>query len=160
MSLFVPDVSVAEKILRSAVVYVFLLVAFRMAGKRTLGQMTAFDLIVLLVISNVVQNALIGNDNSVGGGLLGATTILILNGVVAWLTFRSKRLERIIENTPTVLVRHGRIRWESLRRERMSLPELRTALRREGVLTVGDVRYAILEEDGRVSVIPRQREAR
>ena len=89
MSLFVPDVSVAEKILRSAVVYVFLLVAFRMAGKRALGQMTAFDLIVLLVISNVVQNALIGNDNS-----------------------------------------------------------------------VGEVGYAILAEDGRVSVIPRAREAR
>ena len=160
MGLFVPDVSVAEKVLRSAVVYVFLLVAFRLAGKRTLCQMTPFDLIVLLVISNVVQNALIGNDNSVGGGLLGATTILVLNAVLAWLTFRYKRIERVVENTPTVLVKHGRIRWENLRRERMSLPELRTALRREGVLTFGDVRYAILEEDGRVSVIPRRRGAR
>ncbi len=160
MSLFVPEVPVAEKIIRSAAVYIFLLIAFRLAGKRTLGQMTPFDLIVLLVISNVVQNALIGNDNSVGGGLLGATCILVINGVVAWLTSRNKRFERLVENTPTVLVRHGRIRWDNLRRECMSLPELRAALRREGILTFGDVRYAILEEDGRLSVIPRASAAR
>src|SRR5574341_2541463 len=104
-----PDISVLENVIRSAVVYLFLLCAFRLAGKRQLGQMTAFDLVVLLVISNVVQNALIGNDNSLGGGLLGATVILLLNAVVAWLTFRHKRVERVIEHAPTVLVWHGRI---------------------------------------------------
>jgi uncharacterized membrane protein YcaP (DUF421 family) len=153
VNILIPDIPVIEKVIRSAAVYLFLLVAFRLAGKRQLGQMTAFDLVVLLVISNVVQNALIGNDNSLGGGLLGATVILLLNAVVAWLTFRYKRVERLVEQMPTVLVRHGRILRENLRRERLSLPELRAALRREGVVSLRDVRYALLEEDGHLSVI-------
>ena len=78
MRLWLPDIPLVEKVVRSVVVYVFLLAAFRLVGKRQLGQMTPFDLVVLLVISNVVQNALIGNDNSLGGGLVGATTILVL----------------------------------------------------------------------------------
>ena len=155
MNILIPEIAVAEKVIRSAAVYVFLLVAFRLCGKRQLGQMTAFDVIVLLVISNVVQNALIGNDNSLGGGLLGAIVILLLNSAVAWLTFRYKRLERVVEHTPTVLVKHGRILRESLRRERLSLPELRAALRREGVVSLAGVRYVILEEDGHLSVIRR-----
>ena len=156
MNILVPDISVVEKVIRSAAVYLFLLLAFRVTGKRQLGQMTAFDLVVLLVISNVVQNALIGNDNSLGGGLLGAVVILLLNVVVAWLTFRHKRVERLVEHTPTVLVKHGRILRENLRRELLSLAELRAALRREGVVSLRDVRYAILEEDGHLSVIPKR----
>ncbi len=155
MTLLTPDIPVLEKVIRSAVVYLFLLIAFRLAGKRQLGQMTAFDLVVLLIISNVVQNALIGNDNSLGGGLLGATVILLLNAGVAWLTFRHKRVERLVEHSPTVLVRHGQILRENLRRERLSLPELRAALRREGMVSLHNVRYVILEEDGHLSVIAR-----
>jgi uncharacterized membrane protein YcaP (DUF421 family) len=154
VNILIPEIPVVEKVIRSAVVYLFLLIAFRLAGKRQLGQMTAFDLIVLLVISNVLQNAMIGNDNSLGGGLLGATVILLLNAAVAWLTFRHKRVERLIEQTPTVLVRHGQILRENLRRERLSLPELRAALRREGIVSLRDVRYVLLEEDGHLSVIP------
>ncbi|HET8579119.1 MAG TPA: YetF domain-containing protein [Methylomirabilota bacterium] len=150
-----PEIAVAEKLLRSAVVYLFLLIAFRLMGKRQLGQMTAFDLVVLLIISNVVQNALIGNDNSLGGGLIGATAILLLNAGVAWLTFRYKRLERLVEHSPTVIVRHGRILRENLRQERLSLSELRSALRQQGVMSLRDVRYVILEEDGKLSVITR-----
>jgi uncharacterized membrane protein YcaP (DUF421 family) len=89
MNILVPDISIAEKLLRSVAVYTFLLVAFRLCGKRQLGQLSAFDLVVLLIISNVVQNAVIGNDNSLGGGLLGATTILLLNLLVAYVTFAS-----------------------------------------------------------------------
>jgi uncharacterized membrane protein YcaP (DUF421 family) len=151
--ILIPEIPVVEKVIRSAVVYLFLLVAFRLAGKRQLGTMTAFDLVVLLVISNVVQNALIGNDNSLGGGLLGATVILVLNAIVAWVTSRSKRMERIVEHTPTILVRHGRILRENLRRERLSLPELRAALRREGIVSLRNVHYVLLEEDGHLSVI-------
>src|SRR5215472_8697539 len=90
MNILVPDIAVAEKILRSVVVYGFLLVAFRIAGKRQLGQMTPFDLIVLLIISNVLQNAAIGADNSLGGGLLGAAVIIFLNYLIGWLTFRHR----------------------------------------------------------------------
>ncbi len=155
MGILIPDIPLVEKIVRSVAVYLFLLVAFRIAGKRQLGQMTAFDLVVLLIISNVVQNAVIGNDNSLGGGLFGATVILVLNGVVAWFTFRYKRVERLVEHIPTVLVKHGRIVRENLRRERLSLPEFRAALRREGLVSLEDVRYVILEEDGHLSVIRR-----
>ena len=153
MHILIPEIPVIEKVVRSAVVYLFLLVAFRLAGKRQLGTMTAFDLVVLLVISNVVQNALIGNDNSLGGGLLGATVILVLNAIVAWLTFRFKRLERIVEHTPTILVKHGRILRENLRRERLSLHEVRAALRREGIASLRNVHYVLLEEDGHLSVL-------
>jgi uncharacterized membrane protein YcaP (DUF421 family) len=156
MNILVPDIAVAEKILRSVAVYGFLLVAFRIAGKRQLGQMTAFDLIVLLIISNVLQNAAIGNDNSLGGGLLGATVIIVLNYLIAWLTYRHRGLERIVENSPTILVKHGHVLRSNLDRERMSLPELRAALRKEGIATFAEVRYAILEEDGHVTVIPRR----
>ncbi len=153
MDIWIPDIALLEKLIRSVVVYLFLLIAFRLAGKRQLGQMTAFDLVVLLIISNVVQNAVIGNDNSLGGGLFGATVIFLLNAGVAWLTFRFKPIERLVEHTPTVLVRSGRILRENLRRERLSLPEFRAALRREGVVSLRDVRYVILEEDGHLSVV-------
>jgi uncharacterized membrane protein YcaP (DUF421 family) len=156
MGMMVPDIAVAEKVLRSVGVYLFLLVAFRVAGKRLLGQLTAFDLVVLLVISNVLQNAAIGSDNSLGGGLIGASVIIALNWLVAWLTFRHKRLERIVENVPTVLIKHGQVLRSNLDREHMSMPELRAALRKEGITTMSEVRYAILEEDGHVSVIPRR----
>ncbi|HEY7654047.1 MAG TPA: YetF domain-containing protein [Methylomirabilota bacterium] len=155
MNLLVPDVSVAEKVLRSVVVYAFLLVAFRLCGKRQLGQLTAFDLVVLLIISNVVQNAIIGNDNSLGGGLIGATTILLVNAAVAYVTFRFKRADRIIEHSPTLLVRHGRVLRANLRRERLGPRDLRAAMRHHGVVSVRDIRYAFLEEDGHVSVISR-----
>jgi uncharacterized membrane protein YcaP (DUF421 family) len=153
MNILVPDISIAEKLLRSVVVYTFLLVAFRLCGKRQLGQLSAFDLVVLLIISNVVQNAVIGNDNSLGGGLLGATTILLLNLGVAYVTFRLKRADRLIEHSPTVLVRHGRILRDNLRRERLGPRDLRAALRHHGVVSIRDIRYAFLEEDGHVSVI-------
>ncbi len=156
MNILVPDIAIAEKVVRSVVVYLFLLVGFRLAGKRQLGQMTAFDLVVLLVISNVVQNALIGNDNSLGGGLVGATVILALNAIVARVTFRHKPIERLIENSPTVLVRHGRVLHDNLRRECLSVPEFRAALRKQGVVSLRDVRYVVLEEDGHLSVIPRR----
>jgi uncharacterized membrane protein YcaP (DUF421 family) len=151
--LWIPDVPLVEKVVRSVVVYVFLLAAFRLVGKRQVGQMTPFDLVVLLIISNIVQNALIGDDNSLGGGLLGATTILVVNALVAWTTFRSKRLRRVVEHTPTILVRHGQILWENLARERLSLSEFHAALRREGVVTVRGLRYVLLEQDGHLSVL-------
>jgi uncharacterized membrane protein YcaP (DUF421 family) len=156
MDILIPDIAITEKVVRSVGVYLFLLTAFRLAGKRQLGQLTAFDLVVLLVISNVLQNAAIGSDNSLGGGFVGASVIIALNWMVAWLTFRHKRLERIVENVPTVLGKHGQVLHTNLDSEHMSMPELRAALRKEGITTMSEVRYAILEEDGHVSVIPRR----
>src|SRR5205807_866869 len=106
--------------LRSVVVYVFLLVAFRLTGKRQVGQLTPFDLIVLLIISNVVQNALIGNDNSLGGGLVGAAAILALNTVVVEVTYHSRRARRLLEAQPTLLIHDGRLLEDNMRRERVT----------------------------------------
>jgi uncharacterized membrane protein YcaP (DUF421 family) len=153
MHLWVPDIPLVEKVVRSVVVYVFLLAAFRLAGKRQLGQMTPFDLIVLLIISNVLQNGLIGNDNSLGGGLVGATAILVANAVVAWMTFRFKRVRWAVEHPPTILVHHGRILRDNLASERISRSEFHAALRREGIVTVRGLRYVLLEQDGHFSVI-------
>ena len=159
LNIFVPEISLAEKVIRSVVVYLFLLVAFRFTGKRQVGQLTPFDLVVLLIISNVVQNAVIGNDNSLGGGLIGAVTILALNYAVAGIAYRSKRARRMLEAQPTLLIHNGRILHENLRRERITLDELLAALRRSGVVEPAHVRLAVLEENGAISVIPRTAEA-
>ena len=140
--------------LRAAAVYVFLLIAFRLTGKRQIGQLTPFDLVVLLVISNIVQNAMIGNDNSLGGGLIGATTILTLNWAVVELTFRFKRLRRLLEARPTVLIHDGQILHDRLRAERITMDDLEAAVRRGGIADPTRVRFAVLEESGGISVVP------
>ncbi len=153
MHWWIPEISVFEKILRSGIVYLFLLVAFRLLGKRQVGQLTPFDLIVLLIISNVLQNAMIGPDSSVTGGLIGATTVLALNWVVARVTMASRKVERLVEGVPTILVHHGRVVEENLRRELISREELLSALRKQGIFSISDVKVAVLEESGAVSVL-------
>jgi uncharacterized membrane protein YcaP (DUF421 family) len=153
--LFIPDVSLAEKVFRSVVIYLFILLVFRFSGKRQVGQLTPFDLVVLLILSNVVQNAVIGNDNSLGGGLIGAVTILVLNYLVVEIAFRSKRARRLLEPQPTLLIHNGRILEENLHRERITHDELLVALRRTGVVEPSKVRFAVLEENGGISVVPR-----
>jgi uncharacterized membrane protein YcaP (DUF421 family) len=154
MHLFVPDVPILEKIVRAAAVYLFLLLAFRLSGKRQVGQLTPFDLIVLLIISNVVQNAMIGKDDSLGGGLIGAVTIFVLNFIVAEIIFRSRTARHILEPQPTLLIHKGRILQKNLDRELMTLNDLMVALREGGIDDPACVKSAVLEENGRVSVIP------
>jgi len=156
MDFLFPEVSVIEKIVRCVIVYAFLLVVFRVMGKRQLGQMTAFDLIVLLIISELVQNAMIGDDNSVTGGLISVATLLALNAGVAWVTYRYKAAERLVEHAPTILVRHGRVLWDNVRREHMTPAEFRSALRHNGVVSLREVRFVLLEEDGHLSVIRKR----
>ncbi len=150
----VPEIPVLEKIVRPAIVYLFLLVAFRLAGKRELGQMTPFDLIVLLTISNVLQNAMIGPDSSLGGGIIGAVTMLVLNGVLARVTLWSPRLERVLAGTPTTLIEDGKIITVNLKNELMTMEELRRALRKHDLdeEDIAQVKRAWLELDGTVTV--------
>ena len=155
LNIFLPEITIAEKVLRSVVVYLFLLIAFRFTGKRQVGQLTPFDLVVLLIISNVVQNAVIGADNSLGGGLIGALTILLLNYAVVEIAFRYKRARRLLEATPTLLIHNGNVLHENLRRERVTLDDLLAALRKNGMVEPSQVRYAVLEENGAISVVPR-----
>jgi len=154
MDFLIPQVSLLEKIVRPLVVYLFLLIAFRLAGKRELGQMTPFDLIVLLTISNVLQNAMIGNDNSLGGGIVGALMLFVLNGTLSRAIYRFPGLARILEGEATTLIRNGVIVEPNLRREVMTIEELQRALRKHGLDwdEVTRVQQALLELDGTVTV--------
>jgi uncharacterized membrane protein YcaP (DUF421 family) len=149
--MWMPEVTVLERVVRAAVGYGFLLVAFRVTGKRQVGQLTPFDLVVLLIISNVMQNAMIGPDNSVTGGLVGAVTIFALNGLIARLTFASRRLEELIEGTPTTLVQDGQVDEDAMHRELVTHAELHTALREAGIFEPAHARYAVLENTGHIS---------
>jgi uncharacterized membrane protein YcaP (DUF421 family) len=148
-----PEIPLVEKIVRSLVVYVFLLVLFRLMGKREVAQMTVFDLVVLLVLSNVLQNAMIGPDNSVIGGLIGATTIMAINWLVGRLAYSSKWFERTIEGVPTILIHSGHMVEPNMRRAGISHEELLSNLRSQGVFCVDDVRAAVLEPSGKLSVL-------
>ena len=153
--LWLPDIPIWEKILRSGVIYLFILLAFRFTGKRQVGQLTPFDLVLLLIISNVVQNAVIGNDNSLGGGMIGAVTILALNYLVVALTYRFKPLRHIMAGEPTLLVHNGKVFKERMEREHITMQDLEAALRKNGVVGLEKVRFAVLEENGQISVIPK-----
>jgi uncharacterized membrane protein YcaP (DUF421 family) len=126
-------VGVAEKILRPIIVYAFLVICLRVFGKRQLAQLNPFDLVVLLSISNTVQNAIIGDDNSVTGGLLGAFSLFAINYLVVRFVFRHRALDQILEGEPTVLIDRGEIRRDSLAKELLSEPELEIAPTDRGV---------------------------
>lgn len=153
--LWIPEITILEKILRSAVIYFFVLIAFRFAGKREVGQLTPFDLVVLLIISNVVQNAVIGPDNSLSGGIIGATTILVLNYLVVRIAYRSPKVRHILEPSPTLLIHDGRVLHTNLKKELITMEDLDAALRKNGILDYQLVQVAVLEENGNISVIPK-----
>lgn len=153
--LWIPEISILEKVLRSAVIYFFVLIAFRFAGKREVGQLTPFDLVVLLIISNVVQNAVIGPDNSLSGGIIGATTILVLNYLVVRIAYRSPKMRHILEPSPTLLIHDGRVLHQNLKKELITMEDLDAALRQNGILDYQRVQVAVLEENGNISVIPK-----
>lgn len=138
----------AEKILRPVVVYFFLVIVLRVFGKRELAQLNPFDLVVLLSLSNTVQNAIIGNDNSLTGGLIGAFALLSMNYVVVRFLFRHRRLDQIFEGKPTVLVEHGHIVKHALGRELLTRAELMTVLHRQGFDSLEEVQRCVLEPGG------------
>ena len=148
MNILVPDISIAEKVLRAAVVYAFLLVAFRLCGKRQLGQLSAFDLVVLLLISNVLQNAMIGNDNSVSGGAIGAFSLLAINWLLTRVLFHAPKLNHFFELPPTILIRHGAVDWEAMKKEALTELELRSVLHKQGFDDFNQVEKCVLEPNG------------
>ena len=141
-------------VLRTAVIYLVILIGLRLAGKREMGQMTVFDLVVLLLLANAVQNAMVGPDTSLAGGVLAAVVLLFLNAAVARLRLRWPRLRRIVEGSPTLLVLHGEVIPDHLQREGLDQETLEAALREHGVADVSDVEMAVLEIDGSISVVP------
>ena len=137
-----------EKVLRPILVYFFLVVFLRIFGKRELAQLNPFDLVVLLSLSNTVQNAIIGDDNSVSGGVIGAFTLLGINYLVVRFLFRHRRLDQILEGKPTVLIEDGHVRKQALAKELLTRGELMTVLHRQGFAKIADVHQCILEPGG------------
>jgi uncharacterized membrane protein YcaP (DUF421 family) len=155
-NLFIPEISVLEKILRPVLVYLFLLVGLRLAGKRELAQLNPFDLVVLLTISNTVQNAIIGNDNSFVGGTIGAATLLGINYLVARLTYKHPHFERLVEGDADVLISNGKIHEASLRRELLTKKELEVAAHRQGLASLDEVEKAVLETGGAITFVAKE----
>jgi uncharacterized membrane protein YcaP (DUF421 family) len=150
------NLPVIEKILRPIIVYVFLIVGVRMAGKRQLAQLNPFDLVVLLTLANTVQNAIIGDDNSVTGGLIGAATLLIVNYGVVWYLYGHQKLDHLIEGDADVLVDGGKVLKDRLRHELITEAELEAAARRQGFSSLQDIDRAILEPGGNISIVARK----
>ena len=140
--------TIFEKVARPVVVYLFLIIALRLGGKRELAQLNPLDLVVLLTLSNTVQNAIIGEDNTVTGGLIGATTLLALNHLVVRFAFRHRRVERFIEGEPSVLIDKGVVKRANLGRELLTPGELLSAAHKQGFTSLADVQRAVLEPGG------------
>jgi len=153
-----PSVPWWEFIVRGAIVYVFVLVILRVTGKRQVGQLAPFDLVLLLVLSNAVQNAMNGGDNSITGGVVSACTLVGLNYLVGFMTYKSKALEGWIEGHPVVLIHNGQVNHKAMRSVRMTLHELCAALRAGGCAGPHECRIAVLENSGDVTVIARNHE--
>ena len=154
--MFLLGLPVAEKVLRPVLVYLFLLIGLRLAGKRELAQLNPFDFIVLMTLSNTVQNAIIGDDNTVLGGMIGATSLLAVNYAVVRLVRGNRRFQRLLEGRADVLVKGGKIQQDHLAREMMTKEELIAAAHKQGIGSLKDIEYAVLEPTGTISFIPRR----
>jgi len=151
-AIFALGAPVAEKVLRPVIMYAFLVALLRVFGKRELAQLNPFDLVVLLSLSNTVQNAIIGNDNSLSGGLIGAFALVSLNYLVVRFLFRHRRLDEILEGEPTVLIEKGRVVEKALASELLSRPELLTVLHRQGFSGLDEVDQCVLEPGGAFAI--------
>jgi uncharacterized membrane protein YcaP (DUF421 family) len=139
---------VAEKMLRPVIVYFFLVFLLRIFGKRELAQLNPFDLVVLLSLSNTVQNAIIGEDNSVIGGMIGAFTLVGVNYLVIRFLFRHRRLDQLVEGTPTVLIQNGKVKKAALAKELLTLSELQVVAHRQGFASLAEIDHLVLEPGG------------
>jgi uncharacterized membrane protein YcaP (DUF421 family) len=149
--MFALGVPLAEKIVRPIIVYVFLILGLRLAGKREMAQLNPFDLVVLLTISNTVQNAIIGEDNSVSGGLIGAATLLLVNYVVVRILFNHPGLDRIIEGEPTMLIEGGIVDRERMKKEVITMLELEAVAHKQGFESLEEVDRATLDPGGAIA---------
>lgn len=147
-----------EFVLRGLLVYGFLLITLRLTGKRQVGQLAPFDLVLLLILSNAVQNSMNAGDNTVAGGFILVATLLGANGLMSWLTWRSKKTEILLEGRPQILVHHGLPDDAMLASERITRHELMAAVRQAGLSDLAEVRVAILETNGRINVIAKSAE--
>jgi uncharacterized membrane protein YcaP (DUF421 family) len=138
---------------RSVIVYLFIVIAIRIAGKKELAQLSVIDLVFILLISNAVQNAMVGPDNSLVGGLIAAASLFLVNIILKFITYKFKKVDEIFEGEPVILVHKGKIMQKNLDKEKIPLDELEASVREHGVEKIEDVDLAILEVDGNISII-------
>ena len=154
--MFVITLPILEKILRPVIVYFFLVVMLRLSGKRELVQLNPFDLVVLLTLSNTVQNAIIGDDNSVSGGILGASSLLAVNYLTVRFLYKHKKLDQLVEGRADVLIENGKLRPEHLKEELITTAQLEAAARKQGFASLSEVDQCILEPGGTLSFIGKK----
>jgi uncharacterized membrane protein YcaP (DUF421 family) len=152
-TLLIPEAPLWALVLRGVVVYLFLLAALRLSGRRELGQMTSFDLVLLLLVSNAVQNSVNAGDNTLGGGLVSAATLFLLNRAVGYAAWRWRWFDRLVQGRALRLVTDGRVHTGALRSERITLAELRSALRKQGISGIGECQRVTLEPDGTLTAV-------
>lgn len=160
MELWIPDEPIGELLLRATVVYFALLLLVRISGKRTVGQFTPFDLVVVMLISEASQNALVDGDASISGALIVVSTLIGLNWLLGFASARSRRIDRLVEGSPVLVARDGRIFADALARQNVSLSDFREAMRSHGVPREEDIRFAFLETNGEITVVSREQAAK
>jgi len=154
--MFVLGLPILEKILRPIVVYIFLIIGLRLSGKRELAQLNPFDLVVLLTLSNTVQNAIIGDDNTVIGGIIGATSLLAINYLVVRFLYGHRKLDQIVEGRADLLIEDGKVYTQRLKRELITEEELAAAARKQGFESLADVRQCVLEPGGTLTFVAKK----
>jgi uncharacterized membrane protein YcaP (DUF421 family) len=154
--LLTTGIPITEKLLRTFLVYAFLLIGLRLAGKREMGQLNPFDFVVLLLLANTVQNAIIGNDNSLLGGIIGATALLVVNWFVVRYLYAHPAFARIVEGDPDLLIRNGKVRPDRLKRELITPEELEAAARRQGIEGLHRVETCRLEVGGALTFVAKE----
>jgi uncharacterized membrane protein YcaP (DUF421 family) len=155
-AMFDLQLDLGEKVIRAVVIYLFLVIALRLVGKRELTQLNTLDFVVLLAVANAVQNGLIGDDDTVTGAVAGATVLFLLASGLGWLLYRSGPLRRAVEGTPTVLIQDGEVLDDALRNEEMTRDDLLVEIQSAGAATLDDVRTASLLPSGKVVVVPKE----
>ena len=153
--MWIPSVAWWELIARGVIVYFFVLLLLRVTGKRQVGHLAPFDLVLLLILSNAVQNAMNGGDNSVTAGIIISVTLVGLNFFVGWATFRSRKLEELVEGRAVLLVHNGHLNQRAMNSVKMTIHELDAAIRASGCAGIHEVRIAVLENSGDITIIPQ-----
>ena len=156
--MFLPGLPVIDKILRAIIVYAFLVVALKLAGRRELAQLNTFDLVVLLMIANTVQNATIGNDNSITGGLIGVTALLVANFFVIRFFYFHKKTQGLNDDAGEVLIEKGKIQEAPLKKEMITMDDLKEAANRQGFQSLDEVESAALNQDGSFAFVKKSKE--
>jgi uncharacterized membrane protein YcaP (DUF421 family) len=144
-----------EFLIRVSIIYFLLIILLRLSGKRQIGQLAPFDLVLLLVLANTVQNAMNAGDNSVSAGLISATTLIVLNYLVGLATYKSKKLELFVEGRPEILIHNGKLFEDVMKHAQLTHHELTSAMRQAGCEAVDEVHVAVLENNGSITVTPR-----